>query len=73
MWVIVSLRAQNAVLALGLCFLLTARTGLAEDGMAVAWLVAQVCGAAAAVMLVWRRPPARTEPPAVVAPAGEAP
>ena len=73
MWVIVSLRAQNAVLALGLCFLLTARTDLAEDGMAVAWLVAQVCGAAAAVVLVWRRPPARTEPPAVVAPAGEAP
>ena len=73
MWVIVSLRAQNAVLALGLCFLLTARTDLAEDGMAVAWLVAQVCGAAAAVMLVWRRPPARTEPPAVVASAGEAP
>ena len=50
---IVWLRAQNAALALGLCFLLAPRLGV--EGMAVAWLVAQTCGAATAYLLVWRK------------------
>ena len=50
---IVWLRAQNAALALGLSFLLTPRFGV--EGMAVAWLVAQLLGAATALQLVWRK------------------
>jgi len=50
---IVWLRAQNAALALGLSFLLT--PGLGVEGMAVAWLVAQTCGAATALQIVWRK------------------
>ncbi|WP_446219652.1 lipopolysaccharide biosynthesis protein [Micromonospora sp. IBHARD004] len=56
MWVIVWLRAQNAVLALGLSFLLTPRVG--ANGMAVAWLIAQLAGGACALAQVWRRRPA---------------
>ena len=55
MGVIVSLRAQNAVLALGLSVLLTPKMGV--EGMAVAWLTAQVCGALSAWLQVWRRAP----------------
>jgi Na+-driven multidrug efflux pump len=47
------LRAQNAALALGLSFLLTPRFGV--EGMALAWLVAQLMGAATAIQLVWRK------------------
>jgi O-antigen/teichoic acid export membrane protein len=50
---IVWLRAQNAALALGLSFLLTPRFGV--EGMALAWLVAQLLGAATALQLVWRK------------------
>jgi O-antigen/teichoic acid export membrane protein len=50
---IVWLRAQNAVLTLGLSFVLTDRFGV--QGMAVAWLVAQLLGAATAIQLVWRK------------------
>jgi O-antigen/teichoic acid export membrane protein len=50
---IVWLRAQNAALALGLSFLLTPHFGV--EGMALAWLVAQVMGAATALQLVWRK------------------
>jgi O-antigen/teichoic acid export membrane protein len=49
---IVWLRAQNAALALGLSFLLAPRFGV--EGMAFAWLVAQLMGAATALQLVWR-------------------
>jgi len=58
---IVWLRAQNAVLALGLSFLLT--PGLGVEGMAVAWLVAQTCGAATALLLVWRHQAPSLEQP----------
>jgi O-antigen/teichoic acid export membrane protein len=51
--IIVWLRAQNAALTIGLCLLLTPRLGV--EGMAIAWLVAQVAGAAAALLLVWRK------------------
>lgn len=51
---IVWLRAQNAVLALGLSFALAPRFG--ARGMAAGWLVAQLFGAASAIRLVWRRP-----------------
>jgi O-antigen/teichoic acid export membrane protein len=54
MWVIVWLRAQNAVLALGLSFLLGPRLGV--SGMAIAWLVAQLVGGTCALTQVWRRP-----------------
>jgi O-antigen/teichoic acid export membrane protein len=54
MGAIVYLRAQNAVLALGLSGVMTPRFGV--EGMALAWLIAQVVGAATAVHLVWRRP-----------------
>lgn len=50
---IVWLRLQNAVLALGLAFLLTPRFGV--EGMALAWLVAQVLGGCTALQLVWRK------------------
>jgi O-antigen/teichoic acid export membrane protein len=50
---IVWLRVQNAALALGLSFLLTPRFGV--EGMALAWLVAQLLGAATALQLVWRK------------------
>ncbi|HET9499731.1 MAG TPA: hypothetical protein VFO98_05690 [Marmoricola sp.] len=53
--VIVSLRAQNAVIALGGSVLLAPRLGVA--GMAVAWLAAQLAGALAAWVQVWRRDP----------------
>lgn len=56
MWIIVWLRAQNAALALGLSYLLTTRTAMGVNGMAVAWLIAQLFGAASALALVWRRP-----------------
>lgn len=50
---IVWLRAQNATLVLGLSLLLAPRIGVA--GMCVAWLVAQLAGAASATVLVWQR------------------
>jgi O-antigen/teichoic acid export membrane protein len=50
---IVWLRAQNAALTLGLSFLFTPHFGV--EGMALAWLVAQLMGAATALQLVWRR------------------
>jgi len=50
---IVWLRAQNAALALGLSVLLAPRIGL--EGMAIAWLTAQVAGAFSATVLVWSR------------------
>lgn len=51
---IVWLRAQNAALALGLSVLLAPRFGV--EGMALAWLVAQLMGAATAIYRVWLRP-----------------
>jgi O-antigen/teichoic acid export membrane protein len=54
MTTIVWLRAQNAALALGLSFLLTPRFGV--EGMALAWLVAQLMGAVTAFNRVWRKP-----------------
>jgi O-antigen/teichoic acid export membrane protein len=51
---IVWLRAQNAALALGLSAVLAPRFGV--EGMALAWLVAQLFGGVAAIRLVWRRP-----------------
>jgi O-antigen/teichoic acid export membrane protein len=53
MGTIVYLRAQNAVLALGLSFVLAPRLG--PEGMALAWLTAQVLGATSAIRLVWRQ------------------
>ena len=50
---IVWLRAQNAVLTIGLCLTLTPHFGV--EGMAIAWLVAQVAGATTALLLVWRK------------------
>jgi hypothetical protein len=50
---IVWLRAQNTALALGLSFLLTPRFGV--EGMALAWLVAQLFGAVSPLQLVWRK------------------
>lgn len=50
---IVWLRAQNAVVALGLSFVLAPHLG--GEGMALAWLAAQVLGAATAFRLVWRK------------------
>lgn len=55
MGVIVSLRAQNAVLVLGLSVLLAPRMGV--EGMAVAWLTAQLAGAASAWLQIFRRDP----------------
>jgi O-antigen/teichoic acid export membrane protein len=51
---IVWLRAQNAVLTLGLSFLLTPNFGI--EGIALAWLAAQLTGAGTAFLLVWRKP-----------------
>lgn len=53
MTTIVWLRAQNAVLAIGLSFVLTPHFG--AEGMAIAWLVAQLLGAATAVQRVWSK------------------
>jgi O-antigen/teichoic acid export membrane protein len=53
--VIVSLRAQKAALVLGLSMLLAPRMGV--EGMAVAWLSAQLAGAASAWLQVFRRDP----------------
>lgn len=50
---IVWLRAQNAVLALGLSVALTPSLGV--EGMALAWLIAQLLGATTAVGVVWCR------------------
>ncbi len=51
--VIVALRAQNAVLVLGLSVLLAPALGV--EGMAVAWLSAQIAGGASAWWQVFRR------------------
>lgn len=55
MGAIVSLRAQNAVLVLSLCLLLAPALGVV--GMALAWLIAQLAGAASAWLQVWRHDP----------------
>jgi hypothetical protein len=55
MGAIVSLRAQNAVLVLSLCVLLA--PGMGVDGMALAWLIAQLAGATSAWLQVWRHDP----------------
>lgn len=51
--VIVWLRAQNAVLVLGLSYLLTPSLGV--EGIALGWLVAQLAGAGTALRTVFRR------------------
>jgi O-antigen/teichoic acid export membrane protein len=59
MGTIVYLRAQNAVVALGLSFALAPHLG--AKGMALAWLAAQILGAMSAIRLVWRKPVSGTE------------
>lgn len=51
-WFIVRLRAQNCVLVLGSAFLLAPRLGV--EGMALAWLIAQLAGGAVALRRMWR-------------------
>src|SRR4051794_35375941 len=51
--VIVWLRAQNAVLVLGLSYVLTPSFGV--EGIALSWLIAQLVGAVSALRTVFRR------------------
>jgi len=52
-WFIVWLRAQNCVLVLGSAFLLAPRLGV--DGIALAWLIAQLAGGVVALPKMWQR------------------
>lgn len=58
---IVWLRAQNACVAVGLSIVLGPHLGVL--GMALAWLAAQIAGAATASLLVWRHPLPTEETP----------